>query len=242
MSNHHECLNCNEKLVGNFCYNCGQKADTHRITTKHFLFHDILHGVWHIDKGILFTLKEAIVRPGQAALDYIKGKRIKYYNVFYLCLILLGLNMYIRHLYVENLLSHESNNASLSHFFEKYVKIIIFSIIPLLAVNSLISFKKMKMNIAEHSIVSGICLLLLLLLTLCFQLFQFLDFVPSLKTITSVGFYTYQVLMFIAPTYVFCDFARKEYSKGKLLLNLLLFNFLMLTELLVLIYITSKVF
>jgi hypothetical protein len=144
--------------------------------------------------------------------------------------------MYVRHLYVENLLSHESNNESLGHFFEKYVKLIIFSIIPLLAVNSLISFKKMKMNIAEHSIVSGICLLLLLFLTLCFQLFQFL--IQG----TYVGFYAYQVLMFIIPTYVFCDFARKEYSKRKLCLNLLLFNFLMLTELLILIYITSKVF
>jgi hypothetical protein len=36
MSEHsHTCLNCNQKLFGNFCANCGQKADTHRITPKH---------------------------------------------------------------------------------------------------------------------------------------------------------------------------------------------------------------
>ena len=43
---------------------------------KHFVMHDLLHGVWHLEKGILFTLKETIIRPGQAALDYIKGKRV----------------------------------------------------------------------------------------------------------------------------------------------------------------------
>ena len=68
------CLNCNFTIDNKFCPSCGQKTDTHRIVIKHFVMHDLLHGVWHLEKGILFTLKETITRPGQAALDYIKGK------------------------------------------------------------------------------------------------------------------------------------------------------------------------
>lgn len=79
-------MNCSEPVSKKFCPNCGQKTDTHRITFKHFILHDILHGVWHFERGILFTLKEAIIRPGNAALDYISGKRVRYYNVFYLIL------------------------------------------------------------------------------------------------------------------------------------------------------------
>ena len=82
MSHTTSCLNCNENLIGKFCYNCGQKSDTHRITLKHFIFHDVLHGVWHIEKGIIFTIKESKTRPGKAALDYISGKRMRYHNFF----------------------------------------------------------------------------------------------------------------------------------------------------------------
>ena len=79
------CLNCADQISKNFCANCGQKTDTHRIKIKHFLFHDLLHGVWHLEKGILFTIKEAFVRPGQAALDYIGGKRKFVITMYFIC-------------------------------------------------------------------------------------------------------------------------------------------------------------
>src|SRR5690606_2344353 len=72
-------------------------ADTHRITFKNFIFHDVLHGTFHIERGILFTTKQALIRPGKAALDYISGKRRRYYNVFYLILITIGLIIFLRH-------------------------------------------------------------------------------------------------------------------------------------------------
>ena len=84
------CLNCEKEVTDKYCSGCGQKTDTHRISFKNFILHDILHGTFHIEKGILFTAKEALLRPGKAALDYIEGKRIKYYNVFYLVLITIG--------------------------------------------------------------------------------------------------------------------------------------------------------
>jgi hypothetical protein len=99
------CLNCGKELMGLYCYGCGQKADTHRISFKNFIFHDLLHGTFHIEKGMFFTAKQALIRPGHAALDYISGKKIRYYNVFYLILITAGLMLFFRHFYEEMVIS-----------------------------------------------------------------------------------------------------------------------------------------
>ena len=112
------CLNCNTEIENNFCSNCGQKTDTHRITLKHFLMHDLLHGIWHLEKGILFTIKETFMRPGQAALDYITGKRIRYYNVFYLSLLVLALNLRLSKLY-ENLHTFTDSNFNTKIYVNK---------------------------------------------------------------------------------------------------------------------------
>ena len=164
---HHHCLNCNSDIDNKFCPSCGQKTDTHRIVLKHFVMHDLLHGVWHLEKGILFTLKETIVRPGQAALDYINGKRIRYYNVFYLSLLVIGLNILLLH--YKELLTEESvnvlknNKSSLNDFVSKYSKIILFCIVPIFALNAKLLFRRLKLNTAEHFILSGITLLGLLI-------------------------------------------------------------------------------
>jgi hypothetical protein len=172
------CLNCDAKVEKNFCPNCGQKSDTHRITVKHFLFHDLLHGVWHIDKGLLFTLKESILRPGQAALDYIKGKRIRYFNVFYLCLLVIGLHLLLSHWYdaiLHTEVNPKNDNIKVSNFFAQHIKAILFGIIPILGLNSLWIFRRLKLNIAEQFILSGICLLGMLMIGIFFNLFDFIN-------------------------------------------------------------------
>ena len=186
------CLNCNCEIEKNYCSTCGQKTDTHRITVRHFLFHDLMHGVLHIDKGILFTIKETILRPGQAALDYIKGKRIRYYNVFYLCLLVIGLNLLLSHLY-DSILHTEvdpkNDTIAVSSFFREHIKSILLGIIPILGLNSFWIFRRLKLNIAEQFILSGFCLLGMLLIGI---LFNFCDFMnkldlPSFLTVFEVA-------------------------------------------------------
>ena len=86
------CKNCGENTIGKgkYCHGCGQKSRTHRLTFKHFIEHDIIHGVLHLDRGLPLTLKEIFTRPGGVAMDYIEGKRKKYYNFFYLLLLIIG--------------------------------------------------------------------------------------------------------------------------------------------------------
>ena len=170
------CLNCEKVLTDQFCSGCGQKADTHRISLKNFIFHDVLHGTFHLDKGILFTAKEALTRPGKAALDYIAGKRIRYYNVFYLVLITIGLIVFLRHFYNELLIWQgekvsedykylNEDSKTLNEIFSQKSKVIIFLFVPLAALNSWMLFRKKKLNLSEHAIIAGLILLGMLLIS-----------------------------------------------------------------------------
>lgn len=81
------CKNCNNSFKGNFCNECGQTANTHEINFKSVL-HEIQHGIFHVDRGILFTTKELLLRPGITIRAYLAGKRIKHFKPFAYILIL----------------------------------------------------------------------------------------------------------------------------------------------------------
>lgn len=88
------CKNCDSPLAGNFCANCGQKSEIHRVTFKHFL-HEFFHAFTHTDKGILLLIKELVTRPGFVAREYLDGKRKKYFNPLSFLVIISSLYAYI---------------------------------------------------------------------------------------------------------------------------------------------------
>jgi hypothetical protein len=67
------CSNCNDALTGKYCSNCGQVANVKRID-GHYILHEIEH-VLHFERGILFTIKELLIRPGQNIRDFITENR-----------------------------------------------------------------------------------------------------------------------------------------------------------------------
>lgn len=83
------CKNCSQHLLMHqkFCHECGQKTATHRINF-HFLIHEVQHGIFHVDGGILYTLKELFTRPGHTLREYIAGKRQQHFKPLLLVLIL----------------------------------------------------------------------------------------------------------------------------------------------------------
>ena len=210
------CLNCGHELTQKYCANCGQKADTHRITVRHFIAHDMIHGVFHLDKGIIFTIKETFKRPGKAAMDYISGKRISYYNIFYLIVLLLGLNFLIQHYVVSlnpnsKIIKADGDGLKYLKFFQDNAKYIILSFIPLFALNAWLLFWRAKLNIAEHHILSGFVLLGCSIIMLFTQLFNFLpnsvlaSFVGNIKGI-------FVISMNLFPLYVYYSAFAKRYT------------------------------
>jgi hypothetical protein len=69
------CKNCNAKVNQNYCPNCGQPAKLKRID-GHYITHEIGH-VFHFERGILFTIKELLIRPGKNVRLFISENRSK---------------------------------------------------------------------------------------------------------------------------------------------------------------------
>jgi hypothetical protein len=90
------CKNCNQKFKGHYCNNCGQSANTKEISMI-YLWHEIEHGILHIDKGILYTTKELFTRPGNSIKEFIDGKRVKHFKPLAYIFILSSLYAVLAH-------------------------------------------------------------------------------------------------------------------------------------------------
>lgn len=67
------CQNCSTPVSQNYCPNCGQSVNLKRID-GHYIIHEIEH-VLHFEKGILFTIRELLIRPGKNVREFIAGSR-----------------------------------------------------------------------------------------------------------------------------------------------------------------------
>jgi hypothetical protein len=70
------CLNCGTALLGPHCHQCGQAAHVHRTVAA--WWHDLAHGVLHLDGKIWRTLPLLAWRPGELTRRYIHGERAKF--------------------------------------------------------------------------------------------------------------------------------------------------------------------
>jgi hypothetical protein len=70
------CLNCGTELSGDYCHACGQKAHIHRTLTA--FWHDLAHGVMHLDGKLWQTLPMLAWRPGELTRRYAHGERAKF--------------------------------------------------------------------------------------------------------------------------------------------------------------------
>jgi hypothetical protein len=227
------CLNCGQERTGTYCSACGQKSDTRRITFRHFITHDILHGALHMEKGMLYTARQALTRPGKAALEYIAGKRVRFYNIFYFILLMIGLILLLRHYHQTLALQIDPDSVStpsmneagekINRFLTKYNKLLIFSFAPILALNSFMLFRRRKFNFSEHFILSGMLLLGVLLITAAAIAVSFLEF--TLLT----GDYLDHLYLLVAlsiPVYITAGYIqafKKEYTLPGFSWRMLLF-------------------
>lgn len=77
MSDASHCINCQRAVDvpgQKFCPACGQPTPAHRIDW-HFLGHELEHSVLHMDRGIFYSLRELMLRPGRLIRDYLDGRR-----------------------------------------------------------------------------------------------------------------------------------------------------------------------
>ncbi len=167
------CKNCDLNVDSHFCSNCGQSSNIHAISVKS-VFHDFLHAFTHADKGLLLTIKELLTRPGFVALEYINGRRKKYFNPLSFLVITMALSAYLSYKsgYFEAVTGKPKSEQSVktSKSVPKYVLAIyegrrivveegkllgLILMTPLIAFLSWAFFRKPKHGYAEHFVLQS---------------------------------------------------------------------------------------
>lgn len=69
------CKNCSNEVTLRYCPNCGQAANLKRIDA-HYIQHEIEH-VLHFEKGIFYTVKELLIRPGENVREFLSDNRVR---------------------------------------------------------------------------------------------------------------------------------------------------------------------
>ena len=70
------CLNCRTALLGAYCHACGQSGHVHRTVSA--WWHDLAHGVLHLDGKVFRTLPLLAIWPGDLTRRYVEGERARF--------------------------------------------------------------------------------------------------------------------------------------------------------------------
>lgn len=244
------CKNCGQHLLleQKFCHSCGQKTNTHRINF-HYLLHEIQHGIFHVDGGILYTLKELFTRPGHSIREYIEGRRQNHFKPVLLIMILGTLTILLNH-WINgkvNLLGQifttegdistiedqqmkqtaESLLAGITavtQWMNEHYAITNLLLIPFFALAFFIAFKKFRLNYPEWLVVSTFVtgqhmVLYILLIVIGKKIGNF----NGLFVILSVGFMIWTMLQYFS-----------QHKKAGIVLRTLLAYFLYYTSIMIL--------
>lgn len=157
------CKNCDQATTGHYCSNCGQKTNTIRLNW-HFVQEELKYTFLHINKGLLYTVKELYHKPGETIRGFIEGKRIRHYKPILLVFVLAGVYSVLNHYIDYSKLTHVTSSAKLQQgvavgpeFMEKLMShyaLIELSFIPFLSIWSYLAFKKWGYNYVENIIVN----------------------------------------------------------------------------------------
>jgi hypothetical protein len=83
------CKNCGATHSGAYCNHCGQKLLEKRFTTRYFI-NSSFSAVFNLDKGLLFTFYNILIRPHKVVSEYISGITKKYTNPAKFAIYLIG--------------------------------------------------------------------------------------------------------------------------------------------------------
>lgn len=81
------CLNCGSALVGQYCGNCGQRANS-RLISIWALVREAFGDLFEFDSRLWRTLVPLMVRPGRLTSEYLSGRRARFMPPFRTYLVL----------------------------------------------------------------------------------------------------------------------------------------------------------
>lgn len=195
------CKNCGNSVSNVYCSHCGQSVHTSRINL-HYMLHELQHSVLHVDKGIFYTIKQMIVRPGYAIKEYLEGKRVNHFKPFSFILVLGAIYAFIVHLlniypeahfFGEEANSASENNKILFEWIYAHYSLVMFLLIPVSALSTYLTFRKSGYNYMEHVIIYSYITGMHIILLLFIYPFYYLTMSSVVYSIALIAGYIYNI-------------------------------------------------
>ena len=137
------CQNCGFEGDQVYCSKCGQVLEAKRVSMPH-LYHEIAHTFWHLEKGVLFTLKELARFPGTMQRKYLSGIRLHYqkpFSLFAICGTICALSLFF--------IYRNAPDKTGQYFYKHYYFLVLACMLPFFALVTYILFKSSKLYYAE---------------------------------------------------------------------------------------------
>ena len=149
------CRNCDADLTAGHahCPVCGQKRITERLTL-HEIAHDMIHAVFHVDRSALSLVRMLLIRPGTVALDYVRGRRKRYFGPFAFLFFVVAAASALIALTGFHAVATTTPNV-LAAFLQAHINLLMFADVPVLAAFTRLIDARGGFNIAEHLVLAA---------------------------------------------------------------------------------------
>jgi len=162
--------------------------------------------VFHVDKGIFYTIKELLVRPKDTIKGYLEGKRINYFRPFAFIIILGTVYAFIAHffqVYPESVLMPDMGaeitqryNIILEWLYGHY-SIMMLAVTPLYALSTYWVFRKSGYNYLEHLVIYAYIMGIQIFLSLvCYGFYYYFSSVWIVVATVALG-YCYNIWVLV---------------------------------------------
>jgi hypothetical protein len=155
MQTPNRCANCDANLARGqeYCAVCGQKDISERLTL-HEIARDLIHAVFHVDRSVLSLLRMLLLRPGTVALDYVRGKRKRYFGPFaFLLVVVAAASALVAFTGFHAVVTNSPN--VIAAFLQTHVNLVMLEEVPLLAGITRLVDARGGFNFAEHLVLAA---------------------------------------------------------------------------------------
>lgn len=207
------CRNCEFEFAGKFCPECSQKASTARLTFKD-LFSEFWKKVLPWDKGFLYTTRKLLTQPAKMIRNYLEGRRVKYSKPLPYLLIISALSFLLmsRQEFENQLklrgtdrveiptstdpMQYKMTDSILPMVLNNGKFIMVFAVV-FIALLSLLFYRRLRLNYAEHLVMNAYCMSGATFITLPFLLLTRLwRPLPLIGVVQSILFLSYFIWVY----------------------------------------------
>lgn len=144
------CLNCESPLEKGqkFCPRCGQSAKVKRLKMGE-VRKELQAKFLHADANVVHLTRALALRPGAVALEYVQGKRKKYYSPLKYLTLSVAVSVFLNEYFhlMEKTPGHLNPGTEIA---TRYFNLIMLLSVPVSSFFSLLLFRKKGFNYAEN--------------------------------------------------------------------------------------------